>query len=168
MPTHTMNSGSIASGGIGLSISTTGSTTLRTTREVAGGQPEGERRERAGSEADDDALERRPHVHPELAVDGELEHLAEDQPGPREKDRVEQLQEDDETGRQAPERQKPEHRARAQGKAAPTGERSAAETPLHQLGQAAQEHATATPCPMLWTLRYHGARAASRRKGFAA
>jgi hypothetical protein len=30
MPIHTMNSGSIASGGIGRSISTTGSTTFRT------------------------------------------------------------------------------------------------------------------------------------------
>ena len=69
-----MNSGSIASGGIGRSISTTGSTTLRTAREVPRGQPEGERQRARRFRSRWRRARASPDVPQSWPLDGELEH----------------------------------------------------------------------------------------------
>ena len=58
MPTHTMNSGSMASGGIGRSSSTIGSTTLRTGARCPAARPSADAEGAPVAEAEGDALER--------------------------------------------------------------------------------------------------------------
>ena len=138
MPTHTMNIGSMASGGIGRSISTSGSTTLRTGARVPGRQAERHAEGSARAEADRHPLERRGHVDPELAR-RPVPEAAEDEPRPGKEDRVEESQGHDEAGESAPQCQESENGADPERERAAALERGPSQARLHQRGHVAHD-----------------------------
>src|SRR5256886_5472594 len=116
---------------------------------MSGRQPEAERQGRARREPDGHALARGAHVAPALPVHRELRHLPQHAPRAREEDRIEEPEEHDEPGREAPQPEKREDGAEAQPERAPARERRPAEPPLHQVRHRA--HPTTSSTAALWT-----------------
>src|SRR2546422_614383 len=112
MPTQTMNSGSIASGGIGRSSSTTGSTTLRTARTWPASSPSASASTAPTEKPTATPLERGGDVDPELTLARQLEQGADHHPRGRQEQGIEGLRQLDEAAGDAP--QGEEHRERSQ------------------------------------------------------
>src|SRR5216117_340549 len=112
--------------------------------EMSGRQPEAERQDRARREPDGHALERGGHVAPEQPVHRERRHLPQHAPRAREEDRIEEPEEHDEPGREAPQPEKREDGAEAQRERAPARERRPAEPPLHQVRHRAHPTTSST------------------------
>src|SRR5439155_26114588 len=115
-------------------------------------QTGGERQDRGSRDADDDARERGGHVAPELPGRDELEHRSQNEPGPREENRIEEVEEHDEPGREAPQEEKRENGAETQHECASPRQQRSAESPLHQVRHRA--HGTSP----WWTYHARGGR----------
>src|SRR5436189_273495 len=100
----------------------------------------------AGAQAGGGAQQERGHLL------NPVDHRSQNEPGPREENRIEEVEEHDEPGREAPQEEKRENGAETQHECASPRQQRSAESPLHQVRHRA--HGTSP----WWTYHARGAR----------